>query len=223
VLAGLESGVAALGLDGRELTLKAADLRDLRAGLRGELITADAAGYDAARRLWNAAFDRKPALIARCARAADVMRAVSFAAVHGLLTAVRGGGHSLSGQSGCDGGMVINLSPMRAVHVDPIAREARIETGALLGPVDRETQAFGLATPLGTVADTGVAGLTLGGGLGRLSRRLGLPRSRTACTRWRRRCSAARSPTRLRARVSCCAATPISLRVPPMTCPWVSI
>jgi hypothetical protein len=166
--------VPILGLDGRQLILKPADIDDLRSGLRGELITADQAGYDTARRLWNAAFDRKPALIARCAGAADVMRAVSFAAAHGLLTAVRGGGHSLSGQSGCDGGMVIDLAPMRAVHVDPIAREARVEAGALLGPVDRETQAFGLATPLGTVADTGVAGLTLGGGLGRLGRRLGL-------------------------------------------------
>ncbi|HXZ59636.1 MAG TPA: FAD-binding oxidoreductase [Steroidobacteraceae bacterium] len=164
----------AIGLDGQQLTIKAADIDDLRAGLRGELITADQSGYDAARRLWNPAFDKKPALIARCVGAADVRRAVSFAAAHGLLTAVRGGGHSLSGQSACDGGIVIDLSPMRAVEVDPTARLARVEGGALLGQLDRESQAFGLATPMGTVADTGVGGLTLGGGVGRIARRFGL-------------------------------------------------
>jgi FAD/FMN-containing dehydrogenase len=164
----------ALGLDGKQLTLSASDVADLRAGLRGELITAGDGGYDTARRLWNAAFDRKPALIARCAGAADVRRAVSFATAHGLLTAVRGGGHSLSGQSVCDGGLVIDLSAMRGVRVDPVAREARVQPGTLLGPVDRESAAFALVTPLGTVADTGVAGLTLGGGQGRLSRKLGL-------------------------------------------------
>ena len=164
----------AVGLDGRQLTLKSADIEDLRAGLRGELITADQPGYDAARRLWNPAFDRKPALIVRCLGAADVRRAVSFTAAHGLLTAVRGGGHSVSGQSGCDGGLVIDVSPMRAVEVDPIARVARVEAGALLGQLDREALAFGLATPVGTVADTGVAGLTLGGGVGRIGRKFGL-------------------------------------------------
>ncbi len=164
----------AIGLDGRPLTLKAADIEDLRAGLRGELITAGDPGYDAARRLWNPAFDRKPALIVRCAGAADAQRAVNFSSAHGLLTSVRGGGHSLSGQSACDGGLIIDLSPMRAVEVDPIARVARVEGGALLGQLDRETQAFGLATPVGTVADTGVGGLTLGGGVGRIARRFGL-------------------------------------------------
>ena len=166
--------VAAIGLDGRHVVLKAADIADLSAGLRGELITADQAGYETARKLWNPAFDRKPALIVRCAGAADVRRAVSFTAAHGLLTAVRGGGHSVSGQSGCDGGLVIDLTPMRAVEVDPIARIARVEGGALLGQLDREALAFGLATPVGTVADTGVGGLTLGGGVGRLARRFGL-------------------------------------------------
>jgi len=129
--------IPAVGLDGRQLTLKSADIEDLRAGLRGELITADLPGYDAARRLWNPAFDRKPALIVRCVGAADVRRAVSFTAAHGLVTAVRGGGHSVSGQSGCDGGLVIDVSPMRAVEVDPIARVARVEAGALLGQLDR--------------------------------------------------------------------------------------
>jgi FAD/FMN-containing dehydrogenase len=166
--------IRAVGLDGRQLTLTSADIEDLRTGLRGELITADQPGYDTARRLWNPAFDRKPALIVRCVGAADVRRTVSFTAAHGLLTAVRGGGHSVSGQSGCDGGLVIDVSPMRAVAVDPLARVARVEAGALLGQLDRETLAFGLATPVGTVADTGVAGLTLGGGVGRLARRFGL-------------------------------------------------
>ena len=164
----------AVGLDGRQLTLRAADINDLRAGLRGELITPGMPDYDNARRLWNPAFDRKPALIVRCAGAADARRAVNFAAAHGVLTAVRGGGHSVSGQSGCDGGLVIDLSAMRAVQVDPIARLAHVEGGALLGQLDRESLAFGLATPVGTVADTGVAGLTLGGGVGRIGRRFGL-------------------------------------------------
>jgi FAD/FMN-containing dehydrogenase len=164
----------AVGLDGHALTLQASDIDDLRAGLRGELITAGQPEYETARRLWNPAFDKKPALIVRCVGAADAQRAVKFAAAHGLLTAVRGGGHSVSGQSGCDGGLVIDLSPMRAVEVDPLARTARVEGGALLGQLDREAQAFGLATPVGTVADTGVGGLTLGGGVGRIARRFGL-------------------------------------------------
>ncbi|HXO14970.1 MAG TPA: FAD-binding protein, partial [Steroidobacteraceae bacterium] len=119
LLAAATTDVPAIGLDGRPLLIKPGDIDDLRAALRGELITADQAAYDSARRLWNPAFDRKPALIVRCAGAADVRHAVSFTAAHGLLTAVRGGGHSLSGQSGCDGGLVIDVSPMRAIQVDP--------------------------------------------------------------------------------------------------------
>lgn len=164
----------AVGLEGASLTLKGAEIDDLRAGLRGELLDPGQAGYEQARRLWNPAFDRHPALIARCQGAADVKRAVSFAAAHGLLTAVRGGGHSFGGQSGCDGGLVIDLSPMRAVEVDPLAKRARVGGGALLAHLDREAQGFGLATPAGVVADTGVGGLTLGGGIGRLGRKLGL-------------------------------------------------
>jgi FAD/FMN-containing dehydrogenase len=166
--------LSAIGLDGRALTLRVADVDDLRAALRGELIIAGQPEYETARRLWNPAFDKKPALIVRCVGAADAQRAVRFAAAHGLLTAVRGGGHSVSGQSACDGGLIIDLSPMRAVEVDPVARTARVEGGALLGQLDRESQAFGLATPVGTVADTGVGGLTLGGGVGRIARRFGL-------------------------------------------------
>ena len=123
------SEVGAIGLDAHQLTLKAADLDDLRAGLRGELITAEQPGYDSARRLWNPAFDRHPALIVRCLGAADVRRAVSFATAHGLLTAVRAGGHSFSGQSGCDGGLVIDVSPMRAVEIDPNFALAWAEMG----------------------------------------------------------------------------------------------
>jgi len=136
-----------MGLDGRQLTLKSADIEELRTGLRGELITADQPAYEGARRLWNPAFDRKPLLIVRCVGAADVRRAVNFAAAHGILTAVRGGGHSVSGQSGCDGGLVIDVSPMRAVEVDPVAKLARVEGGALLGQLDRETLAALISVP----------------------------------------------------------------------------
>ena len=166
--------IAAAGLDGGTLSLKRTDVAELRAALRGELITAGQPGYDQARRLWNPAFDRHPALIARCLGAGDVRHAVNFASAHQVLTAVRAGGHSFAGQSGCDGGLVIDLAAMRAVEVDPIKKEARVEAGALLGHFDREAQAFGLATTAGVVADTGVAGLTLGGGMGRLGRRFGL-------------------------------------------------
>jgi FAD/FMN-containing dehydrogenase len=185
--------LAVVGLDGHKFTLAAADLEQLRGNFRGEIILPGEGGYDGARRLWNAAFDRKPALIARCVGAADAVQAVRFAAAHKLLTAVRGGGHSLSGQSGCDGGIVIDMSAMRAVDVDPVAKQARVGAGALLGQLDREAQAFGLATTAGTVADTGVAGLTLGGGVGRIGRRFGLTCDNlqsvelvTADAQWRR-------------------------------------
>jgi len=175
VLAAGSADVAAVSLEGKSLTLKGSEIDELRDAVRGAVITAEEQSeYESARRLWNPAFDKKPALIVRCVGAADARRAVQFTAAHGLLTAVRGGGHSLSGQSGCDGGLVIDLSPMRAVEVDPIAKVARVEGGALLGHLDRESLAFGLATPVGTAADTGVGGLTLGGGVGRIGRRFGL-------------------------------------------------
>jgi FAD/FMN-containing dehydrogenase len=166
--------IPAVALDGRQLTLTAREVQELRAALHGELIVPGQEGYDSARRLWNAAFDKKPALIVRCADAADVRQAVRFASSQSLLTAVRGGGHSLSGQSGCDGGLVIDVSPMRTVRIDRDMKLAHVQAGSLLGPVDRAAQEQGLATVLGTVPDTGVAGLTLGGGEGRLSRKLGL-------------------------------------------------
>jgi len=168
------SELAATRSDGRQSSLKAAEVAELKGALRGELLLANDAGYDQARKLWNGSFDRHPALIARCAGAADVIAAVSFARAHDLLLAVRGGGHSLSGQSACDGGLMIDLSPMRSVHVDPESRTARLEPGVMLGQFDREAQSFGLVTTAGTVSHTGAAGLTLGGGFGRLARKFGL-------------------------------------------------
>ncbi len=164
----------AIGRTGKQLVLRGGDIDALRGSLRGQLLTASDAGYEQARHIWNGAFDRKPALIVRCAGPSDVVQAVNFARTQDLLIAVRAGGHSLSGQSTCDGGLMIDLSPMRGVRVDPIARTARVEGGALLGDLDRESQAFGLATPAGRVSHTGVAGLTLGGGFGRLTPRFGL-------------------------------------------------
>ncbi|MGB6450587.1 MAG: FAD-binding oxidoreductase, partial [Steroidobacteraceae bacterium] len=169
-----QAEIAARTGSGKSISLSASEIKEFDASMRGDLIRASDAGYDAARRLWNPAFDRHPALIARCSGAADVVQAVQFARSHDLLTAVRGGGHSFSGQSGCDGGLVIDLSAMKGIRVDPMHRRAEAEPGVLLGEFDQETQAFGLATTLGTVPDTGIAGLTLGGGFGRLDRRFGL-------------------------------------------------
>jgi FAD/FMN-containing dehydrogenase len=166
--------IPALGVGGKQIVLKPADLDDLRGNFRGTLLIPGQDGYETARHLWNGAFDKKPALIARCAGAADVVQSVKFARAHGMLVAVRGGGHSLSGQSVCDGGLMIDLSPMKSVHVDPLAKRARVEPGVLLGAFDREAQSYGLATPAGTISHTGVAGLTLGGGFGRIARRFGL-------------------------------------------------
>ncbi len=166
--------LAAVTGAGKAITLPGSSVKELAAALRGQLLLAGSAGYDDARHIWNGSIDRHPALIARCAGAADVAAAARFARDHELLVAVRGGGHSFSGQSVCEGGLMIDLSPMRGVRVDPIARTARVEPGVSLGQFDREAQAFGLATPAGTVSHTGVAGLTLGGGVGWLGRRFGL-------------------------------------------------
>ncbi|MFE1412746.1 FAD-binding oxidoreductase [Streptomyces sp. NPDC058746] len=143
-------------------------------GFRGRLITAGHDDYDAARAVWNGAVDRRPRLIARCGTTADVVAAVRFARDRDLEIAVRGGGHNVAGTAVCDDGIVVDLSHMRAVRVDPLARTARVQGGALWGDVDAGTQAHGLATTGGIVGHTGVAGLTLGGGLGFLMRRHGL-------------------------------------------------
>ena len=138
------------------------------------MLTADDPDYEQARRIWNKMIDRRPALIARCSGAADIAQAVAFARERGLLVAVRGGGHSFPGYSTCDGGLVIDLSAMRGVRVDPQAKTARVAGGAWNGDLDWEAQQYGLATPMGRVSHTGVAGLTLSGGNGRLSRLYGL-------------------------------------------------
>ena len=143
-------------------------------GFRGQLITADHADYDTARAVWNGAVDRRPRLVARCSGTADVAAAVRVARDHDLEIAVRGGGHNVAGTAVCDDGIVIDLSAMRAVRVDPADRTALVQGGALWGDVDHETQAHGLATTGGIVGHTGVAGLTLGGGLGFLMRKHGL-------------------------------------------------
>ena len=174
LLAAVATDIPGVGLDGRQLVLKSKEVEELYRSLRGPLLLAGEPGYDSARTVWNRAFDRKPALIARCAGAADVTAAVNFARTQGLLTAVRGGGHSLSGQSVCDGGLIIDLSLMSGIRIDPLAKRARVEPGVRIAQVDQEAQAFGLSVPLGTVSDTGAAGLTLGGGFGRLCRKYGL-------------------------------------------------
>ena len=145
-----------------------------RGAFRGELISETDPGYDAARRVWNGLIDKRPALIARCTGQADVVAAVNFARENGLLTSVRGGGHNVSGSALCDGGLTIDLSQMRAVRVDQKSQTAHVQGGALLADVDRETQVFGLATSLGVVSETGVAGLTLGGGFSHTRRKHGL-------------------------------------------------
>lgn len=164
----------ARNLDGAQITLARTDIADLASSMQGELLLPTHARYEQARRVWNGTIDKHPALIASCVGAADVMRAVNFAREHKLLTAVRAGGHSTSGKSTCDGGIMIDLSPMRGVRVDPATRTAYLEPGTLLGQLDRESTAFGLATTAGTVSNTGAAGLTLGGGFGRLGSRFGL-------------------------------------------------
>lgn len=151
-----------------------ATIGELEAALRGTVVRPGDASYDEARAVWNAAHDRKPALVVRCAGTADVIRAVEFARSQDLLVAVRGGAHSIAGFSTCDGGIVIDLSPMKGVRVDPVRRRAVAQPGLTWADLDRETQAFGLAVTGGLVSSTGIAGFTLGGGVGWLVRRHGL-------------------------------------------------
>ena len=158
----------------RALPLETIAFDELGGPFRGELLLPTSPGYDTARRIWNGAIDRHPACVARCMGVADVVAAVRFAGDHDLEIAVRGGGHNVAGTAVCDDGVVIDLSAMRAVWVDPAGRTARVQGGALWGGVDHETQAHGLATTGGIVSHTGVAGLTLGGGIGFLMRKHGL-------------------------------------------------
>jgi FAD/FMN-containing dehydrogenase len=154
--------------------LASSAIEGLKSEVRGQVLQQGDTGYEEARRIWNAMIDRRPALIVRCAGVADIRRAVNFARENDLLVAVRGGGHNIAGTAICEEGLVIDLSPMKSVRVDPRAHRAYVEPGATLGDFDHEAQAFGLATPLGINSTTGVAGLTLGGGFGWLSRRLGM-------------------------------------------------
>src|SRR6266545_634685 len=156
------------------LTLEETAVAELQAGFRGEIVGRDDPTYEEHRRIWNGSIDRRPALIARCAGVADVISAVKFARKHGLPVAVRSGGHSFPGLSVADDAFIIDLSPMKGVRVDPQERTARVQAGVLLGELDQETQAFELAAPSGIVTHTGVAGLTLGGGIGWIMRKHGL-------------------------------------------------
>jgi FAD binding domain/Berberine and berberine like len=163
-----------LTLNGTRTTVNVADIAALREGLRGAVILAGDPAYEQARRVWNGNVDRKPALIARCDGVTDIQRAVAFASGRGLLLSVRGGGHSAPGYGTNDGGMVIDLSLMKDVTIDPAARTARVEPGVLWREMDAAAQVHGLATTGGTVSNTGVIGLTLGGGLGWLMGKHGL-------------------------------------------------
>ena len=158
---------------GNRASVGESDINALRARMRGPLVQAGESGYEEARVLFNAMIDRRPALVARCHGAADVMAAVDFARDHDVLVSVKGGGHGVAGKAVCDGGLLIDMSPMKSIRVDPVARVARAEPGVLGIDLDRETQAFGLATPVGTVSTTGIAGLTLGGGQSWLASKYG--------------------------------------------------
>lgn len=156
------------------MSITAAQLSTFRSQFRGALLRSGEEGYDEARRTWNGAIDRSPALIARCAGADDVVEAVRFAREHDLLVSVKGGGHSIAGHAVCDDGLMIDLSLMKAVRVDPHSQTASAAGGLLWGEFDNATQAHGLATTGGLISHTGIAGLTLGGGLGHLMRKHGL-------------------------------------------------
>ena len=155
--------ITAITLHGAEVVLASSVIEAFRADVRGQLLTPAEADYEAARRMWNAMIDKRPALIARCEGAADVGKAVRFAVAHNLLVSVRGGGHNVAGTAVCHGGLMIDLSRMRGIRVDPVARTALAQPGLLWQDFDQETQAYGLATTGGVVGETGIAGLTLGG------------------------------------------------------------
>ena len=154
--------------------LPAGRIEEFKNGFKGEVLLPGDGAYESARRIWNAMIDKRPAIIARCAATSNIVRGVNFARDNALLLAVRGGGHNIAGSATCDGGIVLDLSPMRAASVNPDSRRVTIEGGATLADLDAATQAHGLAVPLGINSTTGVAGLTLGGGFGWLSRKYGM-------------------------------------------------
>src|ERR1700692_234060 len=150
------------------------DIQALKSTFHGELFEPASAGYHDTRKIWNASIDKRPRLIARCSGVADVIAAVDFGRQNNLLTAIRGGGHNVGGRALCDDGLVIDLSRMRSVYVDAANQRVRVQGGATLGDIDRETHIFGLAVPCGIVPKTGIGGLTLGGGVGWLVRKYGM-------------------------------------------------
>ena len=153
---------------------KTEDFKGFTGGFKGEILLPSDGAYDSARQIWNAMIDKRPAIIARCTTTSDVVCGVNFARDNGLLLAMRGGGHHIAGNALCDNGLVIDLSKMKATRVDPAGRRVTIEGGATLADLDAATQAHGLATPVGINSTTGIAGLTLGGGFGWLSRKYGM-------------------------------------------------
>src|SRR5438477_2307378 len=161
-------------INGTDKILESAAVEGLADSLRGRVLQPGDAVYDQARQVWNGMIDRRPALIARCAGAADVIAAVRFARIHELLVSIKGGGHNITGNAVCEGGLMIDLSLMKGMRIDPLARTVRAEAGLTWGEFNRETEAFGLATTGGVVSTTGIAGLTLGGGLGWLMGKYGM-------------------------------------------------
>ena len=170
----ITADVQAVSGAGSEVVLEQADVQELADALRGSVLLPGNEGYEKARRVLNASINKHPALVVQPTGVADIRNAVTFANEHDLLLAVKCGGHSYAGKSTCDGGMQLDLSTYRHARVDPAARSAYVAGGSLLGELDRESMALGLVSPSGTVSHTGVGGLTLGGGFGRLARKYGL-------------------------------------------------
>src|SRR5262245_24758827 len=169
----MSRAVTAKTMGGAEIILDAKVIEEFKSRIRGTLIIPQDPGYDEARSVWNAMIDRKPSLIVRGLGTADVITSVNFARQKQLLLSIKGGGHNVGGLAVCDGGIMLDMSLMRGVWVDPAGRTARAQAGCLLGDIDRETQLHGLAAVLGFVSNTGAAGLTLGGGFGYMTRRHG--------------------------------------------------
>jgi FAD/FMN-containing dehydrogenase len=167
-------GIIFKSIEGDTRDVATATLEDFRGAIRGKVLDPKASSYDDARTIWNATIDRKPALIVQCGEAGDVVRCVEFARDHGLLVAVKSGGHHIAGNAICDEGIVIDLSLLRSVRVEPQTSQALVEPGATLADVDAATAPYGLAVPVGINSTTGIAGLTLGGGFGWITRKYGL-------------------------------------------------